>query len=377
MGFQVFDLVSDPTDPERFYIGVADEGIFRTDDGGTNWTNVTSGDAGTSGFFQVVDENGLSQNNIEMAVANNGRIYAALIADGQPLYIGFSDSLGGAWTSMDLPQTDEVNGPAGISPRPKTGGQGNIHFSIVADPNDPFTVYVAGDRQDGDWSFQSGNSIGARDAVGKLFRGDTREASIGNVLDPTGFVPFNGYSPQWEHLTHSNTVAEMPGGGTRRGSAPHADSREMAFDARGQLIEVDDGGIYRRTSPQTNQGDWYSLNGDLQITEFHDIAYDSNSNILLGGSQDNSTLQQLSSNSKIWEGVELINQQIVGQVLRSAPGDGGDVAHRPHGRHPLRGEARPRKTCIRSAGRFRHRSWTLGGGCARRPVGNVALERLR
>ena len=92
------------------------------------------------------------------------------------------------------------------------------------------------------------------------------------------------------------------------------------------LIEVDDGGIYRRTSPRNNQGDWYSINGDLQVTEIHDIAYDSNSNILLGGSQDNGAVQQISSNSTRWEVVEVINQSIVGVVERSSPGDGGDVA---------------------------------------------------
>ncbi len=326
VGFEVFDLAADPTDAQRYYAGVADEGIFRTDDGGKNWSNVTAGDARIDQLLQIVDTNNLDLNNLEMAVANNGRIYAAIISVGQPLYIGYSDSFGGSWTEMDIPLTMEATGVVGVSPRPKAGGQGNIHFSIAADPNDPYTVYVGGDRQDGDLSFQSGNSIGARQFSGKLFRGDTRQDPIGNVLDPNGFIPFNGYSLQWEHLTHSNLITDMPEGGTRRGSSPHADSREIAFDANGMMIEVDDGGIYRRTSPLTNQGDWYSLNGDLQVTEVHDIAYDSNSNILVGGSQDNGAIQQLASNNKRWEDIEVINQSIDGVVIRSSPGDGGDVA---------------------------------------------------
>ena len=55
--------------------------------------------------------------------------------------------------------------------------------------------------------------------------------------------------PQWAHLTHSNAVAATPAGGTASGSAPHADSRSMAFDAAGNLVEGGDGGIARRTSP--------------------------------------------------------------------------------------------------------------------------------
>ena len=87
----------------------------------------------------------------------------------------------------------------------------------------------------------------------------------------------------------------------------------MAIAANGDLIEVNDGGIYRRTSPQNNTGDWFSINGDIQTTEFHDVAYDSNSNtIILGGSQDNGTSQQITRGSITW-------RLVFG-------GDGGDVA---------------------------------------------------
>ncbi|MFT7546624.1 MAG: hypothetical protein ACI9VI_000453, partial [Candidatus Azotimanducaceae bacterium] len=38
----------------------------------------------------------------------------------------------------------------------------------------------------------------------------------------------------------------------------------MVMDANGEIIQVDDGGIYRLTSPLTNTGDWFSMNGNLQ-----------------------------------------------------------------------------------------------------------------
>jgi Big-like domain-containing protein len=298
----VFDLVGvpGPGNLNRFYVSVQRTGIFRSDDGGANWINISSGDPTLNAAITN------AQNaNAEMAVADNGRLYV-IIANGSPSaqaqYIGFTDNpaAGAPWTAMDLPQTPESNGAnVGLHP----GGQASIHLSIVVDRN-PNTVYVAGDRQETGTTppFTTPNFIGARNFSGRLFRGDTTVA-------PTGAVP----SPQWEHLTHSNSIAQIPGGGTANGSSPHADSREMAIAANGDLIEVNDGGIYRRTSPQNNAGDWFSINGNIQTTEFHDVAYDSNSNtIILGGAQDNGTSHQITTGSVIWRIV--------------FGGDGGDVA---------------------------------------------------
>jgi uncharacterized repeat protein (TIGR01451 family) len=289
----VWDLVGDPSNLNRFYVTVQRIGIFRSDDGGANWTNISSGDTTLNGIITLAQNN-----NAEMAVASNGRLYVVVVTSGRAQYIGFSDNSAAetpTWTAMDLPRTLEPNGEIeGIHP----GGQGNIHLAIVVDRNDPNTVYVSGDRQDSPFP----NFIGARDFSGRLFRGDTTVA-------PTGAVP----SPQWEHLTHLNSIVQTPGGGTARNSSPHADSREMAVAANGDLIEVNDGGIYRRTSPQDNTGDWFSINGDIQTTEFHDIAYDTNSNtILIGGAQDTGTPQQITTASTTWRSV--------------STADGGDVA---------------------------------------------------
>src|SRR5262245_23845224 len=294
-----FDLVGDPGNLNRFYVSVQRSGIFRSDDAGATWTNISSVDPTLN--LVITDP---QNTNAEMAVAGNGRLYVVVVVvvvvDGMPRgqaqYIGFTDNpvAGAAWTAMDLPQTRESDGHiAGLHP----GGQGAIHLSIAVDRNDPNTVYVAGDRQDDPFP----NFIGANNFSGRLFRGNTNA--------PKGPVP----SPQWKHLTHSNSITDIQGGGTASGSSPHADSREMAIAANGDLIEVDDGGIYRRTSPQNNTGDWFSINGDIQTTEFHDVAYDSNSNtILLGGAQDNGTSVQITMGSKTW--------RLIGG------GDGGDVA---------------------------------------------------
>jgi hypothetical protein len=289
----VFDLVGDPNNLNRFYVSVRRTGIFRSDNGGATWANISSGNPTLNGSITNA-QNG----NAEMAVASNGRLYVIVVVSGRAQYIGFADNPAAgapAWTAMDVPRTLESNGEIeGLHP----GGQGDIHLSIVVDRNFPNIVYVAGDRQDTPFP----NFIGARDFSGRLFRGDTGVA-------PTGAIP----SLQWKHLTNLNSITQIPGGGTARGSSPHADSRELAIDAKGELINANDGGIYRRTSPRDNTGDWFSINGDIQTTEFHDIAYDNNSNIILiGGAQDTGTPVQTTPGSTTWRSV--------------STADGGDVA---------------------------------------------------
>ena len=307
----VMDMVVDPTDRDRFYATVRERGVFRSDDGGVSWQDISSHDAMLDAVFTVpvFDEEGFEgrNNNAEMALASTGRLYVAVLVAGQAKYIGFTDDQGATWTAMDLPLTPEADGSElGLNPRFKPGGQGAIHFSIRVDPADPNIVYVGGDRQDfgcADMTYSDTCSsfIGATDFTGRLFRGDAATA-------PTSEVP----SPQWQHLTHRSDIEAIPGGGTANGSAPHADSREMVFDANGDIIEVDDGGIYRRTSPGDNSGDWFSLNGNLQVSEMHSVAYDPLAEVVIGGTQDNSTAQQLSANDTAWA--------MIGS------GDGGDVA---------------------------------------------------
>jgi hypothetical protein len=175
-----------------------------------------------------------------------------------------------------------------------SGGQGDIHLSLVADPGNANVVYIGGDSQPhGNQGVNAErqlwpNSIGARGFTARLFRID---ASL-----PSG--------SQATPLTHRYT---------RSGTAPHADSRNMAFTSTGDIIEVDDGGVFRRTSPQTDSGDWFSLNGDIQITELHSVAWDANSHLIIGGAQDNGTPQQFEDEDRAWEEV-------------GGGGDGGVVA---------------------------------------------------
>ena len=266
-----FDLARDPSNNQRIYaaVGGANGGIFRTDDAGANWTDVT--DAGIA----AVVGGGTNNMKVSVSAAAGNAVFAAIVNGGALAGVFRTPDQGATWAAMDLPQTNEAGQPMGIHP----GGQGRIHFSLLADSTNGNLVYIGGDRQGGPFP----NSIGASDFSGRLFRGDAAVA-------PTGGVP----SPQWTPLTHS---------GTANNSSPHADSRDMAFDANGNLLEGDDGGIFRRTNPRDATGDWFMMHGNIQPTEFHAIAYDSNSNIIIGGTQDTGTPEQTSSGSTNWRSV--------------------------------------------------------------------------
>ncbi len=286
-----YDLVGDPVRPKRLFTNIdfagSRTGIYRSDDTGATWTRVSNSAMNALLAGEIF--------NVEMAVGRNNNVYCAIVGRGQLVGVFRSGDGGTSWVQMDLPTTNE-GGPIGIHP----GFQGIIHMSIAADPTNANLVYVGGDRQPYKNEALGApvdfpNSIGANNFTGRLFRGDASK--------PAG--------SQWVHLTHSSSLG-APGGGTAHGSAPHADSREMVFDAAGNLIETDDGGIYKRTSPRSNTGDWFPLVGDLQTGEYHDVAFDAVSETLIAGSQDNGAQVQRTPDGEEWD------------VLQS--GDGGDVS---------------------------------------------------
>lgn len=291
------DLVGDPNNRERLFTSVvfADfvggaNGVYRSDDTGASWTKVSN-----AAMDALLISNVTS--NVELAVGRHNNVYAAIANSGRLAGLFRSGDGGATWTALDRPQTGPNPSTSGLHP----GGQASIHMSIVADPTDPSIVYVGGDRQpftaeDGlPFPPQFPNRIGAFNFSGRLFRVDASK--------PAG--------SQAVHLTNDNTVGPA-GGGTASNSSPHADSREMVFTAAGEIVEVDDGGIYKRTHPRSNTGDWFSLNGDIQTSEFHDVSFDTGADVIFGGLQDNGTPMEYKFNDRsyfLWVG-----------------GDGGDVA---------------------------------------------------
>jgi len=269
----VDDLEGDPANTSRLYVALQGNGVYRTPDTGATWTQVSSNDTTFNAAM-------LGSTNTRIAVAGDSRVFVLVTNGSTVTYIGFSDDQGLMWTQMDVPGTVE------------TPLQGRDELmSMVVDPTNSDIVYVAAISQRGPFP----NSVGATSFHAHMFRGD--------VTRPRGIT--NNVSSQWDHLTHTAGAGGMPTGGTATSSSPHADSRAMTFDANGNLIEVDDGGVNRRTNPRDNTGDWFSINGDIQVTELHSVAYDTNFNVLTGGTQDTGAVEQTGAGSPTWASVRL------------------------------------------------------------------------
>src|SRR5262249_52861355 len=130
-------------------------------------------------------------------------------------------TLAGVFQSVDFGKSWKELGPAPDLYGPYGKKPGNDKYlSLTADPEKPNVVYVGGRGQ---WYSADGKN---QQLVGTLFR--------------WGPVNVNGQEQwKWEPIA----------GKGANGSAPHPDSRAMVFDAAGNLLEADDGGIYRLVKP--------------------------------------------------------------------------------------------------------------------------------
>lgn len=249
----MFALIGSAATPTRFYAAVRGTAptVFRSDDSGLTWINVTAGIGGLAS----------NTSGVRLGVGAGGVVYAAVVNSSVLAAVARSTDDGASWTAMDVPS---------VHP----GGQGSTNTAIAADPVDANLVYISGDRI-------------------------TSSPFTGNVVRGNASLP----------LGSQFAIIHGVGGG---GTSPHADSRALAFDANGNLLESDDGGIYRRSSPTLSTGTWGSVIGNLAVSETHDLAHDRVANVIQIGTQDNGMHQQATSSNLTWNWIN--------------SGDGGDAA---------------------------------------------------
>lgn len=251
----VSSLIADPTNSARLYAAVpagfgagAAAGVFRSDNAGVSWSAVNTGLTGLGTSLRV----------LLTAGRHTGVVYAMVIDKAGTATGVFRSANGGAtWTAMGVP-----------SPTIHPGGQGIVHGAIAADPVNPSVVYVSGDRQD----FPFPNIDGCNNFSANTFRGDAALAS------------------PWQNVVCNGA----------QGTSPHADSRDMDFDNNGNLLQANDGGIYRLNNPNVASRQWDSLNGNIRPVEMHSAAFDSVSKIAFGGTQDTGTTMQNAPGSRAW-----------------------------------------------------------------------------
>lgn len=229
--------------PDVFYAGIAGQGVFRSMPGtkGAAWEKINTG------LNNVADSI-----RIEFAVFNKDILFVALVgSDGELSGVYSSPDGGNQWTAMGDSGLGE-NDPPHIHPR----GQGRINLSLTVNPQNPDDVYIGGD-------------------IGE-FLGIDNDA-VGHIEEWDG---------DWDQITGLD-------------DGPHPGSRDMIFDAGGNLLEADDGGIYRRV----DHDDWFSVIGNLGNTEITSISYDAINDKVFAGAQADSRIEELvpDHSTRVWD----------------------------------------------------------------------------
>lgn len=227
------DLDFHKEDPDRWY-ACSNTQFFLSTDGGVKWSSKTV--SGMSGTRRLA---------ISSSEANSDFIYL-VAANGDGRFAGLFQSTDGGdtWTRRSTTPSileDNIDGTVNTGRQ----GQGWYDLAILASPTDAKSVFVGGI----------------------------------NI---------------WRSATNGQTWTIVSDWLGRSGkSYVHADIHDIDYSSvSGKIYAATDGGLYVTTNNGTT---WTEINGTKAIMQFYKISITEQSNIILGGSQDNGT-NRFSSN---------------------------------------------------------------------------------
>jgi photosystem II stability/assembly factor-like uncharacterized protein len=280
-------IVVSPTDPNTVLVAVADvsvngvqgnNGIWRSTDGGTTWTNTTTSISANAEYTDLAISSPSTPQTLFMAIGS-----------------AFGDAANAVYKSTDGGQTWAK---AGNFP----GGAGTGVIRVAVSASTPTTLYasISSPTNDTLLSMQKSTDGGTTwtqlTGVPDYLNGQGFYDST-LAVDPTNasivYAGGAGGQDSSGFPIGSKFIATTDGGttwvdasGITQNNGPHADHHAITFDANGKVLVGTDGGIWRLDD--LSSVSWSNLNGNLQITTFVGIALDpTNSQVAYGGSQDN------------------------------------------------------------------------------------------
>ncbi len=262
------DVVISPTDANVIYASFGLYywgGIWKSTNGGQTWSRLLNGLPDPS-----LPNMGYGRIELEMAPSNSNILYASFtyeykngdtvnLKDDAMLGIWKTTNAGQSWTQVTTPLTsNQHNRNQGNTTA--LGSQGGYAHALIVHPTDPNIVFVGGLD------------------IYKTTNGGNTWAQVSMWLEP-------GTPGNPERIPYV-----------------HADHHVFAFDGSTNpptLYNGSDGGVTR--SRDLGQS-WQALNHDLGVTQFYTFAvHPTNSNIMLGGTQDNGTPMVLNDQVNAWE----------------------------------------------------------------------------
>ncbi len=276
-------IVIDPLNPLRVFAAAVgsyfgpnpDRGIYRSENGGVNWTKILFVTDSTGAIDIAMDQ--INPNNLLAAMwqrtryPNGGALY------GPTSGIYKSTNGGNNWTLL---------GPANGLPNPSTTNVGRIGLSISrSNPNIAYSLFTNGSTYSGFFKTTNAglNWTNANPNGGLQSGFSTFSWYFGNVrVHPTN--PDIVYVLDFSTMRSTNSGTSW----SNLSSSAHVDKHALAFKPGdpNRMIEGNDGGIYN----STNGGSPWTKVAALPVTQFYEIGIDmSNQQRLYGGTQDNGT----------------------------------------------------------------------------------------
>src|SRR5262249_12655018 len=297
-----------------------EQSAFRTKAGNGNLYGLYISTNGGKDFMLVQPSSGLPTGTVSALVADpqnsstcgaqkSGTFYAS-ITSAIPSAAGVfvSHDSGQSWspvfTSATL-VTDGTNVVTGakslLVPKLAAGPHGSLPLPI---PQPPFPGFK-GDQLTGLYLSQNGGGSWSALKVPDTNKGTMNAfVNLAVAIDPsnTSIVYVTGDAINTSPFTVAAfRVQGQTATSLTFGSTAHSDSRALVVDAAGNLWMGSDGGIYKRSNPQSDNGAWTGLNTSrLQIGEPYAVAYDSLNKRLAVALQDAGVALQSAPGSPLW-----------------------------------------------------------------------------
>lgn len=296
-------------------------GLYRSANGGQSFSLV-SGGLPTGPVTALVAD---PQNAGNCGTQNSCTFYASVTSASTPSATGvyISHNSGQTWTPVFTSATAVIGGTNVITgattfqlvPKLAAGPNGSVAIAIAelqpsASASSCVQPNCNGQQLTGLYLSQNGGSSWAALAVPATNKGVQQAAvNLAVAIDATNtsIVYVTGDGIENSPFTvaafrvQGNTATSITLARTSNGSSAHSDSRGLVVDSAGNLWMTSDGGVYMRSSPQSDNGAWTGFNtSTLQVQETYSVAYDSLNKRLAAAMQDTGVALQSATGSPLW-----------------------------------------------------------------------------